>query len=137
MYKSNLSQFVIRRAKRLSPALKSYFELNGSTAQVSYKICIQLQCRILKLLRKIMFTNRQAHQWNIAFQSWFRQFVCNIPETSCVGTKPYRIEVLFTNKNGDFDEVSGTKRDCSATILRVDRKDQTKVELYLIDHFIV
>ena len=41
MYKSILSQFVIRRAKRLSPALKSYFELNGSTAQVSYKICIQ------------------------------------------------------------------------------------------------
>ena len=48
-----------------------------------------------------------------------------------------RREVLFTNKNGDFDEVSGTKRDCSATILRVDRKDRTKVELYLIDHFIV
>ena len=44
-------------------------------------------------------------------------------------------EVLFTNKNGDFDEVSGTKRDCSATILRVDRKDRMNVELHLINHF--
>ena len=67
-----------------------------------------------------MFTNRQAHQFNIDFWSWFRQFVYNIPETSsCVGTKPYRIEVLFTNNNGDFDKVSGTKRECSATVLRV------------------
>ena len=75
--------------------------------------------------------------WNIDFCSWFRQFVYNIPQTSCVGAKPYRIEVLFTNRNGDFDEVSGTKRDCSATILRVDRNDRTNVELYLINHFIV
>ena len=81
--------------------------------------------------------SRQAHQYGILTFGLGSGSFYNILETSCVGAKPYRIEVLVTNKNGDFDEVSGRKRDCSATIWRVDRKDRTSVELYLINHFIV
>ena len=83
--------------------------------------------------------SRQAHQYGILTFGLGSGSLSTIywKPLACVGAKPYRIEVLFTNKNGDFDEVFGTKRDCSATILRVDSKDRTNVELYLINDFIV
>ena len=51
----------------------------------------------------------------IAFEPMFTQYrIAFAP-----ARKPYRIELLFTHKNGDFGEISVKERSCAAPISKM------------------
>ena len=51
----------------------------------------------------------------IAFAPMFTQYRI----AYALARKPYRIELLFTHKNGDFGEISVTERSCAAPISKM------------------
>ena len=63
-------------------------------------------------------------------QSQYQIGVYTIPDSFSAGTKPYRIWLLFTHKNGDFGAISVTDGSCATPISKVESHISDRCSYY-------